>query len=410
MKILKNKFILIYSFYIIIIAFSGCSGKKADIKPFDYNYLADKENNDTISKANEVTTQNPIVGFYNDKKNIGDKDYYKVYFSIKSTSYMIVLTGVPGIDSKLSFYLPDGNQLFTIDRGGKGESEKLYEYYPNTDYIIIAVEAKTGYNEKVPYAVNFIPKMDQGINEIEPNNDKASAAIIKLGEEKKGLISPKDDVDYYKIVFDDDNTHYFSIKIETLSNIDISFTLMNQTANIDKFINSFGWGDKEFYPFLSNKKGEYYIKVSGSIKSNDTKDPLYNLSVVELPNNDDGKELYYESEFNDNKDLATDIINGTEVIGALFPENDEDWFKFDLFKKPISVDISLSKLKGVDPVIEVYDSNMKLLKVIDQEGEDSGEKALLNDLGSGRYYLKLFSKNKKKSLQEYILFLNARYK
>ncbi len=402
----KNFFIVFLILLGLILLNITCCGYKIDIKPFDIKDFHDKDDNDTKKTAVEVTTQNPIIGFFDEKKNSGDIDFYKVYFSLKNTSYKVLLSGVPGIDSKMVFYGYRGDYLFVVDRLVKGEAEKLWDYYPRYDFIIISVEAKTGFNKKIPYIINFIPKKDEGINEIEPNNDRENAVVIKIGEEKKGLISPKDDIDYYKLVFDDEKTHNFSIKIETLSNLDINFTIMKSDDDLSKYINSFGWGGKEFFSFISNEKGDFYIKVGGVIKNDDVKDPLYYLKIEELPGREEDKDLYYEKEFNDSSKLATDLIEGTEIIGAFYPENDEDWFKFDLFKKPISVDISLSGIREVDSIIELYDKDLKLIKTINEKGEDIKELLSKNDISGGRYFLKIYGK---KSLQEYRLFYNARY-
>ena len=395
-------------FIITTVLFScSCNKNHTDILPFNSNNLSDKENNDIMKKPNNVITQNPIIGFFHNKKNVGDKDYYKVYFSLKETSYKIIQTAVPGIDSKISFYSPSQNRLFYIDSSGKGEAEKLCEYYPTTDYIIMLVEAKIGYNEKVPYVIDFIPKKSTGIDEIEPNNDKENAIIVRLDELKKGLISPKGDIDYYKIIFNDDKIYDFSIKLETLSNLDINFTLYNEKIKKVKNINSFSWGGEEFYPFLCSNKGEYYIKISGNIKPYDRKDPIYYLNIKENINDQHDKNTYYEREYNDTHDMATELINSSIVVGAFFPQNDADWFKFDLFKKPISVDISLSRIRGINPIIELYDKKLKKIKIVDDNKLDSGENASFKNLLKGRYYVRLFSK--KKSLLAYTFFFNIRY-
>jgi|GEM_PF-1264506 len=394
---------------LIVFFITACGGsKKIDIKPFDTSFLLDKEENDKKSQACEASTQNPIIGFFNANGNSNDVDYYKVNFTLKNTSYKIIQSGVPGIDTRLTFYLPDGTRLFYVDRGKTGEAEVLWEYYPTTDYILMRVESKGGYNDTVPYVINFIPKLGYGINEIEPNNSKDKAVLIKIGEEKSGLISPKDDVDFYKITFEENETENFSIKLETLSNLDINFTLINEKLNNNKYINNFGWGQKEFYPFLNSQKGVYYIRVSGSIKSSDRDDPVYYLKLEKNLDKKDDTDIYYEAEYNDDKENPTELVDGYEIIGAFFPDNDKDWFKFDLYKDPLSVDLSLSRVRGVDPVIELYDNNFNLIKVINDEDMDGGESVKLNDMIKGRYYVKIYSANK--SLQEYRLFFNVRYK
>ena len=139
------------------------------------------------------------------------------------------------------------------------------------------------------------------------------------------------------------------------------------------------------------------------MKLHDQKDPIYRLSIEK---NIDENNSYFEREYNDNHNQATELINESEIIGAFYPKNDEDWFKFDLITKPISVNIYLSRIRGLDPIIEVYDSNLNLFKIISKN--KFAKKVLLNDLSKGRYFVRIFSKEK--SLLSYKLFFKVRNK
>jgi hypothetical protein len=391
----------------LALLFFGCSSYDRDLKKI-YNKISDIEPNDDIKHANPVVINDPILGFYNKKeKGKNDIDFFKTRMQSRDTSYEISLTAVPGIDSRIKIYDENGRILYTIDENQKGESEKLWEFYPKGDMIYFSVESKSGYNEKVPYVVNFIKKEEAPAEEIEPNNVENDATVIKLGETKKGFISPKNDIDYYKLKFEDDVIHDFSIEIETLSNVDINFIIINKLTDGYKTINNFSWGGSESYPYLSSNKGDYLIKVSGKI-SDDKKDPLYYITIRELPGvSDDNNGIFYEREFNDTAESSTEIISGNEIIGAFFPEKDSDWYDFELYKKPISVDLSLSRVKGIDPIIEIYDSNKKLLKSVNNVGKDNSAQVSLNNIEAGKYYVRLYSDFS--SLLMYKLYFYIRY-
>ena len=182
---------------------------------------------------------------------------------------------------------------------------------------------------------------------------------------------------------------------------------MNNNASGYKTVNDFSWGGTETFPYLCSDKGDFVIKVSGKL-SDDKKDPLYYLSVKELPNTDDeNRDIYYEREDNDLMENSTELLSGSEALGCLFPEQDVDWFKFDLYKKPISVDLSISRVKGLDPIIEIYDADGQLIQKINKSGKDNGEQGSLNDLESGKYFIKLYSSES--SLMAYKLYLYIRY-
>ncbi len=399
-----NFFIISFFIYCILI---GCT-RKIDINPFNSKNISDIENNDSIRNPVDVTTQMPLIGFFNDKNDIGDKDYYRILFSVRYTPYEILQTAVPGIDSKITFYSSSNKMLFSIDRGGKGEPEKLWEYFPTSDSIIICVESKTGFNEKVPYVINLTPKIENDIIEIEPNNNEEDAILIKPGEEKRGLISPKSDVDFYKITFGDESFYDFSVKIISQASLDVNCTLINMESKVEKYINEYSWGNIEYYPFLSNKKGDYLIKIKGIIKSGSFQNPEYTLIIEEkLKRNIGGDEVHYEREFNDNSDMATEIIDGTSIIGVFYPEKDVDWFKFDIIRRAISLNISLSRIKGLNPNIELYDKDFNIIEISDKNGIDEGEELIINKVKRGKYYIKITSENK--SLLIYKLFLNIRY-
>ncbi len=380
------------------------------IKNINYNKelfleISDNEDNDTFSKAKEVSIQASIVGFFNNKGEKGDKDYYKIFFPQTYIPYKIILSSVPAIDSKMVFYTIQGKKILELDQEGRGESEKLWEYYPTMEYLILSVESKYGFNEKIPYVINFIPKEEARVEEIEPNNDEKSAITIYLSDVKKGLIAPKNDVDYYKLVFKDNRNYDFFIRVETLSNLDINFTIFNPRTNMQKYINNYSWAGAEIFPYLSSKNGEFYIRISGSINENDKKMPLYYLTIEE--HKKESENIFFEQEFNDTFETATDLINDSYTYGTYFPEDDIDFFKIDVIKDTNSVTISISDVRDMNPVIELFDNKFNVIKRVDDKKNDRGEEIFIKNLARGRYYVAI--KSPKASLTYYKMFFNIRY-
>ena len=368
--------------------------------------LLDYEPNDTVSAALEVSAQSLIAGFMNDKGNVGDMDYYKVTFPQHDVSYKIGLTGVPGVDTTLQVFGTNGRQLFITDEGGIGESEKVWDYYPTGEFVYICVKAKTSYNEKIPYYLTFTPKGDNSIEEIEPNNSEETALSLSENERKKGLIFPKNDVDYYRLNFVSQHSFVFSINVEPLSNIDVFFTLYDKTNNIIKLINNNAAGITEQIKYLDSSKGSYYIRIGGSPDRTDKRDPAYSVSVSVHPDTDlRGNTLFYEQEFNDTPDMATDIWERVNITGMLFPDNDEDWYRFDVLKETNTVNISLSDIRGLDTVIEIYDNRDTLLYTVDNNGSDGHENISITNIPVGRYFMRLYAK-KGSSMINYSLFCN----
>ncbi len=390
----------------ILMLFVGCVRKDTTDDNLYGIALLDYEPNDTVATSLEVSAQSLIAGFMNNKGNVGDMDYYKVTFPQHDVSYKIGLTGVPGVDTTVQVFGTNGRQLFITDEGGIGESEKVWDYYPTGDFIYLCVKAKTSFNEKIPYYLTFSPKGENSIEEIEPNNTEETALTLSENDRKKGLIFPKNDVDYYRLNFISTESIIFSVNVDPLSNVDLFFTVYDKTNNIIKLINNNAAGITEMMKYLDSGKGSYYIRIGGSPDRTDKRDPAYSISVTVHPDTDlRGNSLFYEQEFNDTPDLATDIWERANITGMLFPDNDIDWYRFDVLKETNTVNISLSDIRGLDTVIEIYDNNSNLLYTVDNNSTDGHENISLSNMPLGRYYMRLSAK-KGSSMINYSLFCN----
>ncbi len=369
-----------------------------------FDSITDVEPNDTIGEANEASIISPIVGFFN-KKESGKKDIdcYKIFLK-SSASYELIGTGVPGVDYRITILNKKNVRIFSINENGKGEGERLWNFNSPDEYIFLRVEAIDGFNENIPYIINILQKEGNDSEEREPNNSEETANTIRIDETKKGYITPRGDIDYYKIVFDGERVYDFNIEAESFSNLDISFTVIDKKNGITKNINNYSFGGTEIFNYLDSSKGDYYVRVTGEQNSNIKLEPIYFISIKESKKS---QNIYYEREFNDTFSLATELINNSEMVGYFYPENDVDFYKFELYKNAISVNISLSSIKGIDSTIEIFDSKHNLIKQVNDNGFDYGEVVLLNDLKASTYYVKLSAKGK--STSSYNLYLLTRY-
>ena len=91
----------------------------------------------------------PFVGFFNDKGDILDKDYYHFMLRKKTGAIRFTLTGVPGVDSKVSVFGPDKQLLFTVNENGVGESEVAWRYYSPFNEFYFCIESLSGANEEI---------------------------------------------------------------------------------------------------------------------------------------------------------------------------------------------------------------------------------------------------------------------
>lgn len=403
----KRRIINLRKVLFAIFILLSCNFKNTRYLPYNTEEILDKEPNDNKTTATEIKGEKTIIGFFNKKEKGEDVDYYKVFSLEQGGSYKIILTAVPGIDSKLTIFSPDNSILFIADNGTRGEAEKIWEFVLKNDFIIVKIESKIGYNEKIPYILNFMPIKIENNSEKEPNDDKKTANTILSSVTYNALISPINDVDYYKINFQNMKSNDFSIELTTYSSIDLNMSIINELQNITKFINNTSWGEKEIFPFLSISKGEVFIKVSASINNFQRKIPAYQIKIIPLKNKNGDKEICYEQEFNDTIEWATEILDSSEVWGVLFPKNDIDFFKFDLIKNAFSVNLDIEIDDNLMPKIEIYNNEFKLVDKLIKKSKSNGKNILVNSLHKGRYYIKINSENS--SLSIYKLFLKVRY-
>jgi hypothetical protein len=390
---------------LILLSIVSCKEEDSDkdlTRIFDA--VTDIEPNDNIGEANEAVIIEPIVGFFNKKDgNKSDIDCYKIFLK-NSIPYELVSTGVPSVDYRITILNKKNARIFSINESGKGEGERLWNFNSTDEYIFLRIESINGFNEKIPYIINIVQKEESDSEEIEPNNNESSANIININDTKRGFITPRGDIDYYKIDFDSERAYDFNIEVESLSNLDASFTIIDKKNGITKNINNFSFGGSELFNYLDSSKGDYYIRVTGEENSSVKLEPIYFISVNESKKT---QNTYYEREFNDTFSLSTELISGSEMVGFFYPENDVDFYKFELYRDAISVNISLSSIKGIDSTIELFDTNHNLIKKINDNGFDYGEELILNDLKASHYYVKLSVNGRSSS--SYNLYLLTRY-
>ncbi|HPO50757.1 MAG TPA: hypothetical protein PLO89_10560, partial [Spirochaetota bacterium] len=376
-------------FFLLFFLLFSCKSEEKDEDLFKmFGSISEVEDNNSFEKANLVSIEKPILGFLSYHEAGNDCDYYKIEASEKEVSYEMVFSPIPDVDSKITFYDDRKKVLFTLDENGVGEGEKLWEFSFYSEEAYLKVESKIGSNSFNPYVINFTKKT-ANYSEIEPNNSEKEAIEIRLNETKEAFISPRNDIDYYKTVFDQDGIYDFWVEIETLSNLDVNFIVIEKNTNMIKTINSEGFGGSEISPYLSSNKGEYFIKVSSKINTSDKKPPIYYISLKEQKSKIDDTEYLYEREINDVSEFATELINNVEILGNLYPENDVDWYTFSLHKDPISADMTVSETKGVDFKLEFYQNDKTLFKTVNDNANDKGEQISIKDIKRGKYYLKV---------------------
>ena len=162
----------------------------------------EREPNDDVATANRIAAGTPVTGYLGRRlaKNAGDRDTYRVEFPTGSRRVVsVVVTGLPNIDVTLSVSETQGSHAIVINEGGVGEDEALHRRSIDGPLIVTIGQAiPEGVtlpveNVSDPYTLTVTEEQRDG--ETEPNGIEADANPLVLGDQMRGYLDTRDDVD-----------------------------------------------------------------------------------------------------------------------------------------------------------------------------------------------------------------------
>ncbi len=237
--------------------------------------------------------------------------------------------------------------------------------------------------------------------EVEPNNSFKLAESISLNSFVSGYINSKDDVDIYSFQIQKETAIF--VNLSGIKGINVAFQIWRNSSFPEKLkiIDDNRKSSPEELGAFLLKPGVYSIVVlhgSRDVKKSNIED-RYVLSVAEV----DVETNNFEFEPNDNAKEATEIkLNG--FLKGLFSPGynkkninddnkfrEEDWYYFDLNlveNIPIIVSVSLTKVSGINSVLELYSPSGEIISKSDFAPQGIGESIKKIGLrNSGRYYV-----------------------
>ena len=232
------------------------------------------------------------------------------------------------------------------------------------------------------------------VQEAEPNDDMTHASRLPAHGRARGAISKPDDVDWYKVSVDRDSG-VLSLHVGGIRDVDFVLSFRDQSGTELKRIDETGVGGDEVATDLGVARGDYYVVLSNKNPKADNPSQKYVLSAkLESAT---GREL----EPNDTALTANPLeLNGV-TRGHYFPcanllnedpgKAEEDWFRVKVDRAGVyALNLDLSGVPNVDPVLEVYDVNSYKLKEV--SGGGAGQGLGLKDFGvraPSQYLLRL---------------------
>lgn len=257
--------------------------------------------------------------------------------------------------------------------------------------------------------------------EHEPNDTFADAVVIKTDSAVQGVLATRDDVDVYR--FEVSSPAIIDILLSPVRGVNHALKIWKgyETPVLIKNIDDMRKSSPERMSNLFVEEGVYYVMVLYGERDIPVADPagIYRLEIKSRAWSDE------EREPNDTPASSSELLLDREMRGLYSPaynrlntqeENpirEEDWFRVNIdlaMERPGLVDIDLTGVERINPILALYNSRMEQVGFADAGGVHEGES--IRGIGiteSGSYYVLVASKNfESNNDQEYSLIIRTR--
>ena len=341
----------------------------------------EKEPNNTFADANEISTDDRILGFMNSPN---DRDVFVLNID-KRGIIDIQVSGVKGINLAMKLWKGDTEPklIKLIDDTRKSSAERFpnFAVLPGRYYIEIIQSDRDPKKMNKENAYELLLKSREAISEeSEPNDSKDEANKIFENKEITGYFSPA----YNRLNTRRENIHreedWYVMDVDLKSGVPM---LMDATltgvSGIDSVLYVYdtneiviaksdngGIGDPEAITGAGIKKsGSYYIMVASKGYTANNDEP-YTLNVT-LREHDPG----FEMEGNDDFESANKIVNNS-IVGRMNSPGDRDMFLYQV-SGPGIYRIELRPPEDMDAMFTLYNSDKDRVMEVNNAGRGTKE-------------------------------------
>jgi hypothetical protein len=219
--------------------------------------------------------------------------------------------------------------------------------------------------------------------EVEPNDNRAQAQEIRVGDTLEGQFQKDGDSDWYKLIVDQPGKNYLRVDLGALPDLDTYLYLYDDQGRLLVQVNDTSNGQPESIADFPVEPGAYFIRASGHGKVAPGK---YRLSVKVTGPWHKGE----ESEPNDRRENATEIAFGESVSGHFNRRGDTDWFLLPARPEKGFVHIELSGVAGVNSRFTLRDADGRSIWVIDDNREGGSESLAHHTVGPAASYIEIY--------------------
>lgn len=200
-------------------------------------------------------------------------------------------------------------------------------------------EARRGFNDALSYTLTVSQEESGASAELEPNDDAARATELTANSYREGFLSPRGDVDYFRLVVDGPSVA--NLALSGLERVDVTLSVVRESEGKPEEVllkaNEGGTREPEQLNSVACD-GSCLVRVEAAarkvdgkwVKDDENADTPYRLAAVVVP--DDGTN---EREPNNTAEAATPIAFSRAVRGTVFPKKDVDCFRVDLADRPV---------------------------------------------------------------------------
>ena len=351
------------SFITIVALLYSCGGSSGGSK--------EKEPNNTIEQANEITLEQVFEIKISPKKDV---DWFKV--EIPEQGYLIIQGN----------QIPENLKLqarFSLYQEWEGKKEKVLKNWTYLPAVIHLKESGTYYfiilddyndqesDQSIQLKATFIKEFDTG----EFNNTVKEAVSVSNGDVKQIAIYPKGDQDIF--VFKAEQQGYLKIMEKGVpGNINLQsqhFTYDEWSEPKEKVIRN--WKDLPSACFIPSA-GDYYVRIVDDYHDSGSQQ-LFSVKFDFVPETD-------IHEPNNKYDVAAKIAIGDTLKMMIFPKHDYDYFTFNSGEIN-EIFLVARDFEGITPEARVYIlDSVNNLKAIDNWKEIPCSFKLENDID---YYM-----------------------
>ena len=297
----------------------------------------------------------------------GDIDYFR-FQAEQGESYQIDVALGTLDDSIVYLYDADGSLLDSNDDDGGTSASRLYWKAPSNGVYYVAV---TGFYGVGTYTltVSLSDLVDDHANSEE------RATEIRVGEEVRGAVGSRDDIDYF---------HFKALRGQIYRIYVARGTLDDSRVYLHDTDGSFlGYSQDRGGPFAEGlyweapSNGERYVAVTGVFGIGS-----YTLTVsLADPIDDHGNSGGRATEI-------TGLVDeeGADVRGAVDYDGDIDYFRFNATHGySYQIDVALRTLD--DSIVDLYDADGSLLDSNDDNGGTFASRIFWEAPNNGYYYI-----------------------